>query len=119
MIDYIEFQVTDIPLAKSFYKHLFNWDYVDYGTEYCEFIDKKLKGGFAKVEAKSNIDIQAGLISPLVIFVTDDLEAMYQKVIDADIEIIKEIFSFPGGRRFEFYDPFGHRLGIWSTVGFE
>ena len=114
MIDYIEFQVSDIPLAKSFYKHLFAWDYVDYGEDYCEFIDKRLKGGFAKIHENPNQGIAAGLISPLIIFHSDNLESMYAKVVDAGAEIIKDIFSFPGGRRFEFYDPFGHRLAIWS-----
>ena len=114
MIDYIEFQVDDIPLAKSFYQHLFNWNFVDYGEDYCEFIDKKLKGGFARVSTNPNQNVAAGLISPLVIFYSKNLETMYEKVCQAEASIIKEIFAFPGGRRFEFYDPFGHRLAIWS-----
>jgi predicted enzyme related to lactoylglutathione lyase len=27
---------------------------------------------------------------------------------------VKEIFSFPGGRRFHFTDPSGNELSVWS-----
>ena len=30
-------------------------------------------------------------------------------------EIHKAIFSFPGGKRFEFTDPSGNQLTVWST----
>ena len=114
MIDYIEFQVNNIPLAKSFYQHLFNWHFTDYGEDYCEFTDQRLKGGFAKVTTNPNQDIAAGLISPLIVFYSEALEDMYEKVVTTEAKMIKDIFSFPGGRRFEFFDPFGHRLAVWS-----
>jgi len=28
--------------------------------------------------------------------------------------IVKEIFEFPGGRRFHFADPGGNELAVWS-----
>jgi predicted enzyme related to lactoylglutathione lyase len=31
--------------------------------------------------------------------------------------IIKPVFSFPGGRRFHFTDPNGNELAVWSDVG--
>lgn len=114
MIDYIEFQVTDIEIAKRFYQQLFAWQYVDYGEDYCEFRDKKLKGGFAKISENPNKATAAGLITPLIIFHSTELNAMYEKVQAMDAEIVKEIFAFPGGKRFEFLDPFGHRLAIWT-----
>jgi predicted enzyme related to lactoylglutathione lyase len=30
--------------------------------------------------------------------------------------ITREIFSFPGGRRFHFRDPSGNELAIWSET---
>ena len=36
------------------------------------------------------------------------------RVIKAGGKIAREIFSFPGGRRFEYIDPAGNRLGVWS-----
>jgi len=43
-----------------------------------------------------------------------DLEAARERVIRAGGKIVKDIVSFPGGRRFEYIDPAGNRLGVWS-----
>ena len=39
---------------------------------------------------------------------------MLEKVKAAGGKIVKEIFSFPGGRRFQFQDPNGNELAVWS-----
>jgi predicted enzyme related to lactoylglutathione lyase len=44
----------------------------------------------------------------------DDLEKYLEKVKAAGGEIVLETISFPGGRRFEFVDPGGNRIGIWE-----
>jgi hypothetical protein len=43
-----------------------------------------------------------------------DLEGAERAVKAAGGRIAKEIFSFPGGRRFHFRDPAGHELAVWS-----
>ncbi len=43
-----------------------------------------------------------------------DLEAAELAVQKAGAKISKEIFSFPGGRRFHFIDPNGNELAVWS-----
>lgn len=45
-IDYVEFNVADIAAAKAFYGSAFGWRFTDYGPNYCEFDDGRLKGGF-------------------------------------------------------------------------
>jgi predicted enzyme related to lactoylglutathione lyase len=50
----------------------------------------------------------------LVVIYSADLEGMEKKVRQAGAEIVKEIFSFPGGRRFHFTDPNGNELAAWS-----
>ena len=50
----------------------------------------------------------------LVVLFTTDLEAARERVIKAGGKIAKDIVSFPGGRRFEYVDPAGNRLGVWS-----
>ncbi len=47
---------------------------------------------------------------------SDQLEAARQNVLAAGGEITREIFSFPGGRRFHFRDPAGNELAVWSDV---
>ena len=43
-----------------------------------------------------------------------DLEGTEAKVRAAGGTIVKPIFSFPGGRRFQFTDPNGNELAVWS-----
>ena len=43
-----------------------------------------------------------------------DLAAMEARVREAGGRIVKDAFSFPGGRRFHFADPGGNELAVWS-----
>ncbi|OLP43675.1 VOC family protein [Rhizobium oryziradicis] len=107
-IDYIELNVANIEISKSFYGKAFGWSFTDYGPDYCEFSDGRLKGGFtttAQVSAKGG---------PLIILFAAELEACQQKVETAGGTISNPIFSFPGGRRFHFNDPDGYEWAVWS-----
>ncbi len=42
------------------------------------------------------------------------LEELETKVKRAGGSIVREPFSFPGGRRFHFRDPSGNELAVWS-----
>ncbi|NNL02324.1 MAG: VOC family protein, partial [Eudoraea sp.] len=66
-----------------------------------------LAGGFEQTE-----DVITN--GTLVVLYHADLEQMKDKVIRFKGRISKEIFSFPGGRRFHFLDPSGNELAIWS-----
>ena len=106
-IDYIEFQVTDIHLAKNFYSTVFGWVFTDYGPDYTCFADGRLTGGFAKAETAS----PGG---PLVVLYALDLSLVVEAVKANGCTIVKEIYEFPGGRRFHFRDPSGYELAVWS-----
>ena len=106
-VDYIEFPATDIAATKDFYAGVFGWKFTDYGPDYTSFEDGRLAGGFAKTE-------KAGAGGPLVVIYAADLEGMESKVKTAGGKIVKDIFSFPGGRRFHFGDPNGNELAVWS-----
>jgi len=43
-----------------------------------------------------------------------DLAGVEGKIKAAGGSIVKETFSFPGGRRFHFADPSGNVLAVWS-----
>jgi uncharacterized protein len=43
-----------------------------------------------------------------------DLEATRDRVLEIGGTLAKDIFSFPGGRRFHFTDPNGNELAAWS-----
>ena len=106
-MDYIEFPATHIAKTKEFYIKVFGWKFTDYGSEYTCFEDGRLSGGFSKESA-----VKPG--GPLVVLYASDLESTEAKVRSAGAKIVKEIFSFPGGRRFHFADPNGNELAVWS-----
>lgn len=108
-IDNIEFAVTDIERARRFYGEAFGWTFTDYGPEYCEFSDGRLTGGFARSETA----VPGG---PLVILYADDLAQAQARVQAAGGIISKPVFAFPGGRRFQFRDPDGYELAVWSDA---
>jgi predicted enzyme related to lactoylglutathione lyase len=106
-IDYIEFHADDLPAAKKFYSAAFGWTFIDYGPDYAAFEDGRLSGGFTSAPGP-----RGG--SPLVVLYSETLEAMKQKVIAAGGKISRDIFSFPGGRRFHFIGVCGNELAVWS-----
>ncbi|MEX0164259.1 VOC family protein [Pseudomonas brassicacearum] len=107
-IDNIEFNVNDIARSKAFYASVFGWSFVDYGPTYTEFSDGRLTGGFTTGEP-----VRPG--GPLIILYADDLEATQLRLKATGATISREVFAFPGGRRFHFIDPDGYELAVWSA----
>ncbi len=106
-IDYIEFAATDMSATKKFYAAAFGWKFTDYGPDYASFEDGRLAGGFDKTAP-------VGKTSPLIVLYSSQLEKTQSTVQQHGGKIVKEIFSFPGGRRFHFTDPNGNELAVWS-----
>ncbi len=105
-IQYIEFLSQDLVAIKEFYSKSFGWKFTDYGSEYSAFEGDYVDGGFAAgVPLKGSI---------LVIMYSEALEETKKRVENAHGVIVKDIFSFPGGRRFHFTDPDGNELAVWS-----
>ena len=105
-IAYIELAAGDLAATKAFYSRVFGWSFTDYGPSYAAF-DEGLEGGFQADRAEA-------AAAPLVVLWADDLEAMRARVQSGGGEITREIFDFPGGRRFHFRDPAGAELGVVS-----
>lgn len=105
-IQYLEFLSKDLERAKEFYSKSFGWKFTDYGPDYTAFEGDYVDGGFTTGKPVKG--------TVLVILYSDDLEATQQKVKAAGGKIVKDIFSFPGGRRFHFSDPNGYELAVWS-----
>lgn len=105
-VQYIEFLSKDLSKAKKFYSKSFGWKFTDYGPEYTAFEGDYVDGGFTIGKPVRG--------TVLIILYSDNLEATQEKVIAAGGTIAKDIFSFPGGRRFHFTDPDGYELAVWS-----
>ena len=109
-IDYIEMPSTNLSATKDFFAQLLGWSFQDYGPEYSSFDDGRMAGGFFASEVTSTV----GKGSPLIVFYSPDLEKMSGDVVRFGGRITREIFEFPGGRRFHFEPPGGGEFAIWS-----
>lgn len=104
-IDYVEFNSTQLEATESFFAQAFGWGFVEYGPDYRDIREAGLGGGIARSDAPA---------APLIVLKADDLEKALDTVRATGAEITKEIFDFPGGRRFEFREPGGTMMAIWS-----
>lgn len=109
-VDYLEIPSRNLAATKRFFAALFGWNFTDYGPDYASFDDGRMTGGFFKSEKTAPVD--AG--GTLIVFYHDTLEEMKAQVIVFGGRITRDIFEFPGGRRFHFVDPGEGEFAIWS-----
>ena len=105
---YLELPVADASRAKAFYAAAFGWTFTDFGPTYASTLD-----------GASDVGLQADAAertaAPLPVFTVVDLEAALAAVEAAGGTVIKPIFAFPGGRRFQFRDPDGHEVAAMQV----
>ncbi len=105
---FIELPASDIAAAKAFYARAFGWELTAFGPTYaCTMtgdVDIGLQG-----------DPTEATRAPLPVIAVDDLEAALAEVIAAGGDIVRPIFAFPGGRRFQFRDPHGNELAVMQA----
>ncbi len=105
-LDYIEFCSPKLEETQAFFAEAFGWDFVNYGDDYRDIQNAGLGGGIAREPVRP----------PLPVLKTDDLEDMLARVKNAGATITKEIFAFPGGRRFQFLEPGGSEMAVWTEA---
>jgi len=105
-IDYVELPGGDLAASKHFFAKALGWTFTDYGPQYFSFDNAGLDGGMDGTPD--------ALPEALVVLKADDLEAAQAQIESAGGEIVKPIFSFPGGRRFHFKEPSGNEMAVWS-----
>jgi uncharacterized protein len=105
-IQYIEFLTINLERAEKFYNACFGWTFQDYGPDYTAFEGDHIDGGFMLGKPRKG--------STLVILYSEKLEETKAKIEKAGGKIVKDIFSFPGGRRFHFADRDGNELAVWG-----
>lgn len=109
-INYIELPARNLEGTKQFFSDAFGWQFIDYGPDYIAMQNAGLDGGFYR----SELVVETAKGSALVVLYSSDLEATLVKVKAAGGRIVKQVFSFPGGRRFHFSDPSGNEYAVWS-----
>lgn len=107
-LDYVEFASRDPAASRRFFEQVFGWSFVDYGPDYTAF-DGRLQGGFFRGAPQT-----ASGGAPLLVIYADDLQPMLEAVLAQGGQIIKPVFAFPGGSRFQFLEPGGNELAVWS-----
>ena len=102
-LNYVELPVGDIGATKRFYETVFGWSLTEFGPTYA-----------ATVTGDTDIGLQADASeatrAPLAVIAVDDIEATFEAVNRTGAEIVRPIFAFPGGRRFQFLDPGGNEV---------
>jgi len=110
-INYLEIPAHDLEAVKSFFTQVFDWQFTDYGPDYCAFADSAgIDGGFYRSSQTSTVDQG----SVLIVFYSEDLSATQDLIVSAGGKINLQMFSFPGGQRFHFLDPCGNEFAVWS-----
>ena len=102
-LNYVELPVRDVGAAKRFYESVFGWSMTEFAPTYA-----------ATVTGDTDIGLQADMSeateAPLPVIAVEDLEAALEAVTKAGAKIVRPIFAFPGGRRFQFLDPSGNEV---------
>ena len=107
-LNYVELTAFDVPAAKRFYEKAFGWTMTAFGPSYA-----------ATTTGDTDIGLQGDAAeatrTPLPVIEVDDLEAALDSVTLAGGMIVKPIFAFPGGRRFQFLDPSGNEIACVTS----
>jgi len=109
-VDYVEIPSRNVTKSQAFFTALFGLKFTEYGPDYVAFEDGRLSGGFYSSDQVSSVALGAAII----IFYTEHLESLRDRAIALGATITRDIFSFPGGRRFHFAEPGGSEFSIWS-----
>ena len=105
-----EMPSRDLAATKKFLGALFGWTFQDYGPEYAAFDDGRMTGGFFFAED----NWMSAAACPLVVFYSAELEMSRAEVVRLGVKITRDIFNFPGGRRFQFQAPGSGEFALWS-----
>lgn len=107
-LNYVELPVRDVGTAKAFYERAFGWSLTDFGPTYASTMSGDTDIGLQG-------DAGEATRAPLPVIQVDDLEAALDAVTLAGGMIVKPIFAFPGGRRFQFLDPSGNEIAVMKA----
>ena len=102
-LNYVELPVRDVPAARRFYEQAFGWSMTEFAPTYAATLTGDTDIG---LQGDPNESSRA----PLPVIEVEDLEAALAAVTQAGAEIVRPIFAFPGGRRFQFLDPSGNEV---------
>jgi predicted enzyme related to lactoylglutathione lyase len=107
-INYVELPSASFAASAKFYADAFGWSLTSFGPTYACTMT-------ADVDIGLQGDMPEATTAPLPVIDVQDLEAALATVLKAGGTIVRPIFSFPGGRRFQFRDPSGNELAVMQA----
>lgn len=109
-LNYVAFPSRDLAGDKRFYEQVFGWSLTDYGPTYAATTtsdtDVGLQGDATEAPA-----------APLPVIEVSDLGGALDRARAAGATVTREIFSFPGGRRFHVQDASGNEIAVMQPDG--
>ena len=108
--NFIELPTRDIAASQAFFDKVFGMKMTAFGPTYACTMTGDVDLGLQADQAEMTK-------APLPVIEVQDLEATLTAVMATGVAITRPIFSFPGGRRFQFLDPSGNELAAMQPDG--
>ncbi len=106
--NFIELPTRDLAASQVFFENVFDMKMTGFGPTYACTLT-------GDVDIGLQADQTEAPRAPLPVIEVNDLEATLAAVTAAGAVVTKPIFSFPGGRRFQFLDPSGNELAAMQA----
>ncbi|MBS0265512.1 MAG: VOC family protein [Planctomycetes bacterium] len=106
--NFIELPTRDLAASQAFFATVFGMQMTGFGPTYACTLT-------GDVDIGLQADATEATTAPLPVIEVTDLEATLAAVLATGATIVKPIFSFPGGRRFQFLDPSGNELAAMQA----
>ena len=106
---YVELPVGEVASTKAFYEQVFGWSLTEFAPTYAATTTGDTDVGLQGDDSEASR-------APLPVIEVDNLEAALDAVTAAGGTIVRPIFSFPGGRRFQFLDPSGNEIAAVTSA---
>ena len=106
--NFIELPTHDLAASQVFFERIFAMKMTEFGPTYACTMTRDVDIGLQADQAEASK-------APLPVIEVNDLEATLSAVVAAGVAVTKPIFSFPGGRRFQFRDPSGNELAAMQA----
>ena len=108
-LNYVELPVSDMAASKAFFEKVSGWSLQEFAPTYA-----------ATVTGDTDLGLQADSVeattAPLPVIEVGNLEAVFDAAKAAGGSIVREIFPFPGGRRFHVREPSGNEIAFWQAA---
>ena len=106
-IEHVEIGVQEVETAKTFYGDLCGWTFQDYGERYSSF-----SHGAGHGDLNRAAQDPADTCCPFSMRTT--LKRPLIGCVSAELAVPARPSTFREGRRFQFLDPNGNEIAIWS-----